>query len=163
MRTLAAHGEVPMTPRISGVRFVPLRRIDDERGSVMHMMKSTDDWFVGFGEVYFSTILPGAVKAWRRHRRMVTNIAAPVGNVRVLLVDDRGDGPTSGTIDELVLGENNYGLLVIPPLVWSAFYNDTASTTLIANCASIPHDPDEVDRRDASHPNFPQPWSRPRA
>jgi len=152
-----------MEPRIDGVRLIPLRRIDDERGSVMHMLKSTDDWFVGFGEMYFSTVLPGAVKAWRRHTRMTTNLAVPVGKVRVLLVDDRSDSATSGTTDDIVLGDGNYGLLVIPPLIWSGFYNETASTALVANCASIPHDPAEVDRLDAYDVRMPQPWPNPPA
>jgi dTDP-4-dehydrorhamnose 3,5-epimerase len=150
-------------PSIDGVRFVPLRRIDDDRGSVMHMLKSTDDWFVGFGEIYFSTVRPGAVKAWRRHLHMTTNLAVPVGTVRVLLVDERSDSATSGAIADVSLGEGNYGLLIVPPLVWSGFYNDTASTVLVANCASIPHDPDEVERRDAHDSRMPQPWSIPPA
>ena len=150
-------------PRIDGVRLVPLRRIDDERGSVMHMLKSTDEWFTGFGEMYFSTVLPGAVKAWRRHTRMTTNLAVPVGTVRVLLVDERSDSATSGNTADVSLGESNYGLLIVPPLVWSGFYNDTAATTLVANCASIPHDPDEVERRDADDMRMPRPWSTPRA
>lgn len=152
-----------MTPTIAGVRFVPLRRIDDERGSVMHMLKSTDEWFVAFGEVYFSTILPGAVKAWRRHTRMTTNLAVPVGNVRVVLVDERNDSATTGRTDDLSIGNDNYGLLVIPPFVWSGFFNDSSTAALVVNCASLPHDPDEVDRRDADDPQMPRPWLNPRA
>jgi hypothetical protein len=34
---------------------------------------------------------------------------------------------------------------------------------LVANCASIPHDPDEVERRDAHDLRMPQPWSIPPA
>jgi dTDP-4-dehydrorhamnose 3,5-epimerase len=152
-----------VTPTIAGVRFVPLRRIDDDRGSVMHMLKSTDEWFVDFGEVYFSTVLSGAVKAWRRHTRMTTNLAVPVGNVRVLLVDDRNDSATSGCADDLSVGDDNYGLLVIPPLVWSGFFNDSSSTALVVNCASLPHDPAEVDRRDADDSHMPRPWLNQRA
>jgi dTDP-4-dehydrorhamnose 3,5-epimerase len=94
---------------------------------------------------------------------MTTNLAVPVGTVRVLLVDERSDSATSGAIADVSLGEGNYGLLVVPPLVWSGFYNDTASTVLIANCASIPHDPAEVERRDAHDSRMPQPWSIPHA
>jgi dTDP-4-dehydrorhamnose 3,5-epimerase len=152
-----------MQPRIDGVRLVPLRRIDDDRGSVLHMLKSTDEWFVGFGEMYFSTVLPGAVKAWRRHTRMTTNLAVPVGTVRVLLVDERADSATSGLADEISLGDGNYGLLIVPPFVWSGFHNDSPSTVLVANCASLPHDPAEVERRDANDSRMPQPWSNRRA
>jgi dTDP-4-dehydrorhamnose 3,5-epimerase-like enzyme len=33
-----------------------LERIPDERGTIMHMLKSTDEHFVQFGEIYFTTI-----------------------------------------------------------------------------------------------------------
>ena len=36
----------------------------------MHMMKATDEHFVGFGEIYFSCSWPGAVKAWHIHKTM---------------------------------------------------------------------------------------------
>ena len=45
---------------IEGVVVHPLRRIADERGSVMHMLKETDPHFTRFGEIYFSTVYPGA-------------------------------------------------------------------------------------------------------
>ena len=48
---------------IEGVTLTPLRQILDERGKVMHMMKHTDSIFAQFGEIYFSRVFPGAVKA----------------------------------------------------------------------------------------------------
>lgn len=145
-----------MTPRISGVRFVSLRRIDDERGSVMHMLKSTDDWFVGFGEVYFSTILPGAVKAWRRHRRMVTNIAVPVGEVTIAVFNDDTAQSADSQFAEFQVGDSNFGLLIISPLVWYSFCNTGNVTCVIANCASLPHNPREVERGELTDEYFPR-------
>lgn len=46
---------------IEGVAVVPLRRIPDERGTVLHMLRRTDDHFSQFGEIYFSTVYPGVV------------------------------------------------------------------------------------------------------
>ena len=46
----------------------PLRRIADERGSVLHMLRTSDPWFSGFGEIYFSTVYPGVVKGWHYHK-----------------------------------------------------------------------------------------------
>ena len=43
---------------IHGVEMFPLRRIQDERGMVMHMLKATDPHFQKFGEIYFSVIYP---------------------------------------------------------------------------------------------------------
>ena len=64
---------------IDGVKIVPLRQIPDERGKVMHMLRADAEHFSGFGEIYFSMVYPGAVKAWHLHRRMTLNYAVPIG------------------------------------------------------------------------------------
>ena len=46
---------------IDGVKIVPLKKIIDERGKIMHMLKANDPHFVGFGEIYFSCAWPGVV------------------------------------------------------------------------------------------------------
>ena len=48
---------------IERVVVTPLRQISDERGKVMHMLKATDATFERFGEIYFSCVFPGAIKA----------------------------------------------------------------------------------------------------
>lgn len=47
---------------IEGLLVVPLRRIPDERGTVFHMLRSSDPHFRGFGEIYFSSIYRDAIK-----------------------------------------------------------------------------------------------------
>ena len=39
----------------------------------MHIQKSTDEMFKGFGEVYFSFANPGVIKAWHVHSKMYVN------------------------------------------------------------------------------------------
>ena len=41
---------------IDGVIVTQLNQIPDERGTVMHMLKSTDSAFTQFGEIYFSGV-----------------------------------------------------------------------------------------------------------
>ena len=43
-------------PRINGIKIYPLKKISDDRGSVMHMLRNDSEYFKGFGEIYFSTI-----------------------------------------------------------------------------------------------------------
>ena len=54
---------------IEGASSSPLRRIPDERGTIMHMLRRDDPHFLEFGEIYFTTIYQGAVKGWHRHAR----------------------------------------------------------------------------------------------
>ena len=46
---------------LHGVQMVPLRRIPDERGMVMHMLRNDDPHFTEFGEIYFSVVYPGVI------------------------------------------------------------------------------------------------------
>ena len=143
---------------IEGVRVTPLRQIVDERGKVMHMLRSDAPGFAGFGEIYFSTVFPGAIKGWHVHSRMTLNYAVPVGRIKFVLYDDRTDSSTRGEIQEFFLGPDNYQLVTVPPLVWNGFKGIGSETALVANCASIPHDPTEIDRRDPFDPAIPYDW-----
>lgn len=146
--------------KIHDVLLTPLRQIPDERGSVMHMLRATDPHFAGFGEIYFSTVRQGAVKAWKRHRQMTLNLACPFGEVRLVIYDDRENSPTHGILDELILGPASYHLVTVPPMLWTGFAGVAAVPSLVANCASLPHDPLEADRLDAHDPAIPYAWPK---
>lgn len=144
---------------IDGVVITPLRQFVDERGKVMHMLRADAPHFRGFGEIYFSTVHPGAIKAWHLHKRMVLNYAVPQGNIKFVLYDDRDDSPTKGEIQEIFMGPDNYCLVTVPPLVWNGFKGISTATSIVANCASIPHDPDEAKRLNAFDPSIPYDWA----
>lgn len=143
---------------IAGVRLKPLKQILDERGKVMHMLRADAEGFQGFGEVYFSCVYPGAIKGWHRHKRMTLNYAVPHGHIKLVLFDNRPGSPSKGTIQELFLGPDNYCLVTIPPLVWNGFKGIGTETAIVANCASLPHDPEEIDRLDPFDPSIPYDW-----
>jgi dTDP-4-dehydrorhamnose 3,5-epimerase len=143
---------------IDGVVVTPLRRIPDERGAVLHMMREDDEQFERFGEIYFSLVYPGVVKGWHRHRRMTLNYAVPVGMVKVVCYDDRTDSATRGNVLELHVGELNYALVTIPPGVWNGFKGEGAAPALVANCASSAHSPDEIERLDPLENDIPYDW-----
>jgi dTDP-4-dehydrorhamnose 3,5-epimerase len=144
---------------IDGVCVVPLRQIPDERGKVMHMLRRTDAHFREFGEVYFSMVLPGAIKGWHLHRRMTINYAVPVGRIKLVLYDDREGSPTRNELQEIFLGEDNYSLVSVPPLVWNGFKGYGVREAIVCNCATIVHDPDEIVRLDPFDKRIPYDWS----
>lgn len=133
---------------IEGVQIIPLFTYLDERGKISHMLKSTDNHFNGFGEIYFSTIFPGAIKAWHVHKKMELNYAVIMGNIKLVLYDGRDTSKTYGTIQEIFMGEDNYVLVKVPPLVTNGFKAIGSATAIVANCATIPHDPEEIERID---------------
>jgi dTDP-4-dehydrorhamnose 3,5-epimerase len=144
---------------IDGVRVVPLRQIPDERGKVMHMLRATDPHFIEFGEVYFSVVWPGAIKGWHLHRRMVIHYAVPYGRIKLVLFDPRPDSPTRGMVQELFIGQDNYALVQVPVGVWNGFKGYGTTEAIVCNCATIVHDPEEIERLDPFDPSIPYDWS----
>lgn len=138
---------------------MPLRRIPDERGTIFHMLRADDPHFEGFGEIYFSSVHPGVVKGWHRHKEMTLLYAVPVGTIKLVLYDDRPGSPTKGQVDELFIGESNYSLVRIPPLVWNGFKGVGMATALVANCATVPHRPDEIERIEPHGGPIPYDWA----
>jgi dTDP-4-dehydrorhamnose 3,5-epimerase len=147
---------------IDGVTLTPLRQIEDERGAVLHMLRADDPDFTRFGECYFSEVVPGAVKAWKRHRLQTQHLSVPVGRVRFVVYDDRDGSRTRGHVQELVLGRPDaYARLRIPPGLWYGFACVGDAPALLANCADRPHEPSESETRPEDDPGVPYGW-RPR-
>ena len=143
---------------IAGVKIVPLRQIPDERGKVMHMLRADDPHFERFGEIYFSTVFRDVVKGWHLHDRMTINYAVPYGSIKLVLFDDRRDSKTKGEVREIFLGDGNYSLVIVPPHVWNGFKGIGSPYSIVANCATIPHDPTEITRIDPFSPQIPYDW-----
>lgn len=148
-------------PVIDGVIVHPLKKIADERGMVMHMIRADSPYFEKFGEIYFSTVKPGIVKAWKRHFKMTQHFAVPVGKIRLVIYDDRKDSSSSGKIDVLEIGEDNYCLVKIPPLLWYGFQGISIMPAIIANCTDLTYEPHEVERLNPTNNNIPFDWLSP--
>jgi dTDP-4-dehydrorhamnose 3,5-epimerase len=144
---------------IQGVEIVPLRRIQDERGYVMHMLREDDPHFDHFGEIYFSVIYPGVIKGWHLHSRMTINYAVVVGNIKLVLFDQRDGSSSKGQLQEIVFGDINYQLVRVPPGVVNGFTATGGERAVVANCADIPHDPSEITRIDPFSPSIPYSWA----
>ena len=145
--------------KIEGANIVSLKQIEDERGAVLHMMRSDSPSFSRFGEVYFSIVNPGVVKAWKRHKEMTQNFAVPIGRIRLVLFDERADLPSKGQFEEIILGRpDRYFLICIPPMVWYGFQGISEIPALMANCSDLPHDPNESEQLPVSNNYISYNW-----
>lgn len=146
--------------RIDGVVITALREISDERGSVLHMLRCDAPEFVRFGECYFSELLPGAIKAWKRNMNQTQHLAAPVGRVRLVIYDDRESSQTRRTLLVLELGRPDaYVRVRIPPGVWYGFACVGPTAALLANCSDLPHDPSTNELRSQDELEIPYAWA----
>ena len=143
---------------IDGVVLTPLRQIFDERGKVMHMLREDSSVFSRFGEIYFSCTHPGVVKAWHLHKEMTLNYAVIYGEIKFVLFDDRPKSPTRGEVQELFISPENYLLVTVPSNIWNGFKSVGTQTAIVANCATLPHNADEIERRTVLDNSIPYNW-----
>ena len=143
---------------INGILVHPLRQIPDERGKIMHMLRCDDAHFEEFGEIYFSVVYPGVVKGWHLHKRMTVNYACIVGMIKLVVFDGRPGSPSGGKVQEFFIGESNYVLVRILPGIWNGFKGIGGTPAIVANCATLPHDPEEIVRMDPYENDIPYDW-----
>ena len=146
--------------KIEGVIIKNLKKIPDERGSIMHMLRSDDEIFEKFGEVYFSTAYPGVIKGWHEHKEQVQNYTVIQGMIKLVLYDNRENSPTYKNLIEIFMGDLNYVLVRIPTGIINGYKCIGDKTAIIANCATIPHKASgEMNRYDPlSNELIPYKW-----
>ena len=147
-----------MEKKIEGVIVKLLKKIPDERGCIYHMLRCDDPVFEKFGEIYFSIIYPKVIKGWHLHREMTLNYAVIQGMIKLVLYDDRKNSPTKGNLMELFIGEENYCLVKVPPNIWSGFTGIASKLAIVADCATLPYDSNEIERMDSFTNKIPYDW-----
>lgn len=145
---------------IDGVKIKKLKVIPDERGMLMEILRSDDEIFQKFGQVYMTTCYPGVVKGWHYHKIQTDYFTCLKGMAKVVLYDGREDSPTKGEINEFFIGENNPALIVIPPQVLHGFKAIGNETCYIINCPTEVYKYDEPDeyRVDPFDNDIPYDW-----
>ncbi len=143
---------------IHDVKITPLKIISDNRGKVMHMLRTDSQVFKKFGEIYFSTIYHQSIKGWHLHKESVLNYVCIKGKVKLVLFDNRKESSTKGVYQELILSPEDYFLVTIPPNIWNGFKGLDEAESIIANCLTLPHDEKEMVRKDPFDKSFSYKW-----
>ena len=147
---------------IQGVVIKKLKVIPDERGRLMEILRSDDELFTKFGQVYMTTAYPGVVKGWHYHKKQADHFSVVCGMIKLVLYDSREDSSTQGEINEIFLGEHNPLLVKIPPLVMHGFKCVSPKEAI---CINVPtelynyNQPDEF-RVDPHQNDIPYDWGR---
>ena len=145
---------------IENIKITKLKQILDERGKIMHMMRTDSPIFKKFGEIYFSTVKPNFFKAWHLHKEATLNYVCIKGKTKLVLFDDRKNSKTFGNYQELILSPSpdDYFMVTIPPLIWNGFKGEDQEDSIIANCMTIPHDEKEIVRKEPLDKKFDYNW-----
>jgi dTDP-4-dehydrorhamnose 3,5-epimerase len=131
---------------IDGVIIKYLKKIPDDRGTILKMQESCDKEFKGFGEMYFSTIYPGVVKGWHLHKKAILNYVVVKGMIKLVLFDFREGSKTKGELMELYIGDENYCLVQIPAGIWNGFKGIGTEMAIVADLITVTHEKDEMSR-----------------
>jgi dTDP-4-dehydrorhamnose 3,5-epimerase len=147
---------------IEGVVVKKLKVIPDERGYLMEMLRSDDEFYQKFGQLYLTVANPGVVKGWHYHKKQTDHFVCVKGMAKVVLYDSRDKSATAGQVNEFFMGEQNPILLVIPPFVMHGFKGVSTEPAMIINCPTelyVYDNPDEF--RVHPHDNdIPYDWDR---
>jgi dTDP-4-dehydrorhamnose 3,5-epimerase len=147
---------------IEGVKLKELEVIPDERGRLMEILRSDDEIFQKFGQLYLTTAYPGVVKAWHYHKEQTDNFCVVKGMMKVVVYDERQGSPTKGEVNEFFMGEHNPSVLHIPKLLWHGFkcISDTEAICLNCPTEAFNHQQPDEYRADPHQSHIPYDWSR---
>lgn len=146
---------------IEGVAVKRLVAHPDERGRLWEILRSDDEIFQRFGQVYVTTAYPGVVKAWHAHRLQTDFFTVIAGMAKFALYDMREESPTRGEVAEFFIGRDNLQLITIPPGVYHGFKNVGRDELLALNCPTEPYnaaEPDEI-RLPVDTDQIPYDWA----
>lgn len=145
---------------IEGVIIRPLKKIPDERGTIMHGVRN-DNMLNDFGELYFKKLYKNIINGWHVHETLFLNYICIHKMIKVVLYDMREDSPTKGTIQEVFIGDDNYVLLHIPPGIANASTVTNGDFAIFCNVASEQHDPSiKYNRIDPLSDEIPYEWNK---
>jgi len=130
---------------IDGVKVKKLKVIPDDRGKLMEILRSDDEMFEEFGQVYMTTAYPGVVKAWHYHKRQTDNFTCISGKMRLGLYDAREGSPTRGEVEEYIISLNDPMVVRIPPGVYHGFKCISEEEAVVINTVTVPYDPADPD------------------
>lgn len=147
---------------IYGVVIKKLKVIPDERGRLMEILRSDDNFFEKFGQVYMTTAYPGVVKGWHYHKKQYDNMAVIHGMMKIVLYDSRNESATFGEINEIFAGIHNFVLIHIPPFVYHGFKCISENEAIVINTSTEVYNYNEPDefRLPAHNSNIPYQWER---
>ena len=123
------------------IKVTPLKIIKLPAGNILHALNKNELKNRTFGEVYFSKIKPGKIKAWKYHLKMILNLVVPHGKVKFVFYSQKDKN-----FKIVEMGEKKYSRISIPPRIWFGFKGLSKKDSLILSLTNLEHNPNEVLR-----------------
>ncbi len=147
---------------IKDVEIKKLKIIPDERGRLMEILRSDEELFQRFGQVYMTTAYPGVTKAWHYHKKQDDHFTCISGIMKVAIYDARKDSPTYKEVNDFTVSLDDPKLIKIPKFVYHGFKCIGDKEAIVINVPTLPYNAKEPDeyRVDAFKNDIPYDWRR---
>lgn len=145
-QTVTSAGK-PTLPTIDGVIVrTPVTHVD-HRGALFEIYNGDpDDWPEPAVYVYQTSVFPGQIKGWARHEVKVDRYTIAVGELVILLFDDREGSPSKGVLQRVMLSPRGTRQVQIPVGVWHMIINVGDIEAHVVNLPTEAYHHDKPDR-----------------
>jgi len=144
--TVTAAG-APLQKLVDGVTFRDAQTHTDDRGTVVELFDPRWGWHPApMVFAYCFTLRPGKIKGWGMHLEHEDRYFILLGEMEVVMYDDREGSPTRGLVSRVVLSDRHRRLMNVPIGVWHANQNIGSSDVVVINFPTIPYDHRNPDK-----------------
>ncbi|MHA1788203.1 MAG: dTDP-4-dehydrorhamnose 3,5-epimerase family protein [Candidatus Helarchaeota archaeon] len=108
---------------IDGVERIPLKKINDERGFFLELIRSDSKYIrEEILQMNMSQSYPNVIRAWHRHLRgQVDYFICISGSMKICVYDDCEGSETFGELDEMVVRGDTLEIIRVPGIFWHGF------------------------------------------
>ncbi|MFA6215181.1 MAG: dTDP-4-dehydrorhamnose 3,5-epimerase family protein [Patescibacteria group bacterium] len=151
---------------IEGVIVKKLKVIPDDRGFLMEMLRSDDEVFDKFGQIYMTGVKRGVAKGWHYHKIQTDHFICVGGKALVVLYDARENSKTKGEVQEFILSEpETAGSQILLKIPVGVFHGFTATDCEEARIINIPTEKYNYEKPDEyrvawNSPEVPYVWPK---
>tara|TARA_S200000501_G_scaffold315765_1_gene308232 strand:- start:1370 stop:1780 length:411 start_codon:yes stop_codon:yes gene_type:complete len=127
---------------MSDIKIRKLSIIGNNKGDVLKGFLKSENRDIDIKEVYFSEINPNEIKAWKKHKKMTSNLIAVKGEIKIVI-----QKKDKSFITEII-SKKNYKMVSIPPNFWFGFKCTGSEVGMLVNISNEEHDDLESDQLD---------------
>ena len=118
--------------------------IKNKKGDIKKLINKNDTNYFGFGELYLTYCNFDEVKAWKKHKKMFSNLIILKGKMKIVIHNENYQNENSSKYNEYILSEKKMSKLTIPPNLWFGFKGLNKTSNCILNFANMIHEDREV-------------------
>ena len=133
---------------ITKVKCFKSIKISNPKGDLLKLINKQSETYSSFGEIYLTSIKFDAVKAWKMHKKMNSNIFLLEGEVKFVVAIYK---IKKVLFKEFYLSKKEYNHIFIPSNTFFGFKGLEKSKSTLLNFASIVHSDREVINKNKTY------------